>query len=242
MRIIASPGDCMESVGSQLRQARLSQGVTFEQISAKTRISLRNLQAIENDDLSRINSAFFYRSFVKQFAEQLKLDYNSLATAVGEAAGAIPEPLMPGQISLDAAEAPLAKLPRLRMRGPKNHRWLYSLLSFCIMLAACSSFYGAWQQSRSNWRALTALISFLTPGTRSAHMAPIQQSIAPFADLGEAAMPVAVNKPAAPASSAADKPESSSSLKPAAEPAPQSAPVPAHRKLHKHSRRHRARR
>lgn len=237
----------MESVGSQLRQARLSQGVSFEQISAKTRISLKNLQAIENDDLSRISSPFFYRSFVKQFAEQLKLDYNSLEPAVGAAVGAIPEPRVPGQASPEYAEAPLPKLPRLKMHAPKNLRWLVSLLSFGIMLAACSTFYGAWQQSRSNWHALAAVVSFFTPGARAAHMAPIQQSMAPFApDLGDsvtvptrhavAAMPKTALAPAVIVAPSQSSPSVESSSKPV-EP---SAPA-AHKTMRKHSRRHHSR-
>jgi len=237
----------MESVGSQLRQARLSRGVSFEQISAKTRISLKNLQAIENDDLSGISSPFFYRSFVKQFAEQLKVDYNSLEPAVGEAVGALPEPRVPGQASPEYAEAPLPKLPRLKMRGPKNLRWLVSLLSFGLMLAACSTFYGAWQQSRSNWHALAAVVSFFTPGTRATHMTPIQQSIAPFApDLGDsvasvpthpaAAVPKAALAPAVIVAQPQPAPNTESTSKPV-EP---SAPA-AHNKTRKHSRRHHSR-
>ncbi len=171
----------MESVGSQLREARLSQGVTLEQVSAKTRIPLKNLKAMEDDDLSAIHSAFFYRSFVKQFAQQLKLDYSLLAPAIEQTASTIPEPRIPGQAALGQPESPGPKVPGLKMQRPKNLRWFYSLMSFCVMLAACSSFYGAWQQSRSNWRAqLAAVVSFFTPGTRSARLEPIQQSVAPF--------------------------------------------------------------
>src|SRR2546428_11524788 len=87
----------MQSVGMKLRQARVQQGQTLEEISAATRITLKNLSAIESDELAKISSPFIYRSFVRQYAEALKLDYASMATDVRAASHSIPEPLMPGQ-------------------------------------------------------------------------------------------------------------------------------------------------
>ena len=63
----------MESVGEQLREQRFRKGLTLEDIHASTRISLKNLRSIENDDLSQISSAFFYKSFVRQFAEHVEI-------------------------------------------------------------------------------------------------------------------------------------------------------------------------
>jgi len=169
----------MESVGTQLREARRCRGLTLEQINAKTRISLKNLRALEDDDLLHISSPFFYRSFVRQVAEHLQLDYGGLAEAVQEAASKIPEPLMPGQVAPGHVQAP----PVLKMEGlpqqrrPLNLRWLYSLSAFTVMLVGCSSVYGLWQQSRSNWRAsLAAAVSFLTPPTHAAATQPARDT------------------------------------------------------------------
>jgi cytoskeletal protein RodZ len=126
----------MESVGQKLRSARMQVGLTLEQISAKTRIGVRNLQALENDDLAPFNSAFFYRSFVRQFAQQLKIEYRDLADAVEQVTSAMPEPLMPGQVEL-ASSGP--KAPALRPSHSKKLRWLHSLTSLLVMLVACST-------------------------------------------------------------------------------------------------------
>lgn len=172
----------MESVGSQLRQARLTLGLTLEEVQRRTCISLKNLSAIEKDELSQFNSPFFYRSFVKQIAKQLEVDYDLLAPAVQQCASTIPEPLVPGQTAPGSAEAIQANLNACRERRPKNLQWLYSLLSFALMLVACSSFYGVWQQSRSNWHAqLAAILNFLMPPTRNTSAGPVQQSVAPLA-------------------------------------------------------------
>src|SRR5437868_5893738 len=173
----------MESVGSQLRQARLSLGLTLEQACAKTRISTNNLQAIEDDNFTGFTSAFFYRSFVRQFAEYLNLDYNRLAPAVREVTDTIPEPLIPGQVPTVGGQMPEQKIAPLGVkRRPKNLRWLSSLTSFVIMLVACSSFYSIWQNSRSNWRAsFTTFVKSLAPASHGGHVAAARPNLAQIA-------------------------------------------------------------
>ncbi len=170
----------MESVGSQLRQARVQQGLSREELYGRTRISLKILSALENDDIAQIGCAFFYRSYVRQVAAQLKLDYGLLEPAVREATSAIPEPRIPGQVPEGQMPPVAPRVDPLRERRPRNLSWLYSLVSFAVMLVACSSFYGAWQQSRFTWRAqLSALLSVLEPA-QGAKGEPVQQSMAAF--------------------------------------------------------------
>lgn len=138
----------MESVGEKLRQHRLGQGLTLDDVSASTRISLKNLQAIENDEISQISSAFFYRSFVRQFAQRLGLDYSELAAAVQSWASTLPEPAMPGQL-----HAPLPKVPPLEPVRAKNFRWLFSFVALISVLTGCSSLYGMWENSRYSFEA-----------------------------------------------------------------------------------------
>jgi cytoskeleton protein RodZ len=138
----------MESVGEKLRQHRLGQGLTLDDVSASTRISLKNLQAIENDEISQISSAFFYRSFVRQFAQRLGLDFSELAAAVQSWASTLPEPAMPGQL-----HAALPKVPPLEPVRPKSFRWLFSFIALISVMIGCSSLYGMWESSRYNVQA-----------------------------------------------------------------------------------------
>jgi cytoskeleton protein RodZ len=142
------PGETMESVGEKLRQRRIGQGLTLADVSATTRISLKNLQAIENDNVSQISSAFFYKSFVRQFAERLGLDYSELAAAVQSCVSTIPEPAMPGQL-----HAELPKVPRLEPARARNFRWFFSFVALVSVLAGCSGLYGVWETSRYNLQA-----------------------------------------------------------------------------------------
>ncbi len=133
----------MQSVGQKLRHAREAQGRTLEQLNSSTRISLKTLEAIEADDLSCISSAFLYKSFVRQFAEYVGLDYAELAAEVQAAAERIPAPLMPGQGAIQPPR--IAALPVGRKA---NSRLLYSITSFGVVLVACSGLYAVWQKSK----------------------------------------------------------------------------------------------
>lgn len=148
----------MESVGTKLRQERLRQGLTLNDVTASTRISLKNLQAIENDELSNISSAFFYRSFVRQFAQRVGLNYSELAAAVQGWASTMPEPPMPGRL-----QAPLPNVPRLQPSRPKSFRWLFSFFALVAVLTGCSTLYGMWESSRYSLQAsVTSFVKSLT--------------------------------------------------------------------------------
>jgi cytoskeleton protein RodZ len=138
----------MQSVGQRLREARLERGRSLEDVSASTRIAIKNLRAIEADELEKLGSPFFYRSFVRQFARELKLDDSEFASDVQAAASTMPEPLMPGQ-----GNGPFPAVNALPVRRPRSFKWLSSLASLIVMLVACSAVYAMWQNSRSNFQA-----------------------------------------------------------------------------------------
>jgi cytoskeletal protein RodZ len=64
----------MIGFGEHLRREREMRGVSLEEISASTRISIRFLQAIENEELSKLPGGIFTRSFVRTYARYLGLD------------------------------------------------------------------------------------------------------------------------------------------------------------------------
>ncbi len=142
----------MQSVGQKLRHVREAQGRTLEQVNSTTRISLKNLRAIEADEIAVIGSAFLYRSFVRQFAQDLKLDYADLETAIQESAGRIPAPRMPGE-----GVSAVPRVPALPIGRRKKTRLLYSISSFAVMLVACSGIYALWQNSKFNLPAFQKL-------------------------------------------------------------------------------------
>ena len=64
----------MATFGENLRREREMRGVTLEEISASTKISVRFLKALEDEDLGRVPGGIFTRSFVRAYAKYLGLD------------------------------------------------------------------------------------------------------------------------------------------------------------------------
>ena len=64
----------MAGFGENLRREREMRGVSLEEISIATKISIRFLQAIENEELSKLPGGIFTRSFVRTYARYLGLD------------------------------------------------------------------------------------------------------------------------------------------------------------------------
>lgn len=69
------------SPGDRLRQARETKGLTLEQVSAVTRISVAILKAIENGETDNLRSAVAIRGFVKIYAEHVGLDSSEFISA-----------------------------------------------------------------------------------------------------------------------------------------------------------------
>ena len=68
----------MISLGETLRRERIRQGLELQGVSEITKIGTRMLQAMEQDDLSKLPGGVFTRSFFKQYAIALGLDPASL--------------------------------------------------------------------------------------------------------------------------------------------------------------------
>ncbi len=136
----------MQSVGQTLREERLRQGLTLEQIGAITRISLNRLSAIEADDVGLFGSAFFYKSFTRQFAEALRLDYARLEEAVRTSAESLPTPLVPGQEEHTYAW----KIPAIRPQRRSGFRWVLPVLALVAVMAGCSGLYAVWQRTQGS--------------------------------------------------------------------------------------------
>ncbi len=149
----------MQSVGNIIRIARLQAELSLEQVSVKTRISLKNLQAIEDDNLSQFSSSFFYKSFVRQFAREVHVDYDALLPLVQATVAEIPEPVIPGQREVVIERGVLAPAKRSR-----RLRWLRPVGSLVAVFALCSGLYTFWENwkpetKRSSEKALETSIS-----------------------------------------------------------------------------------
>jgi cytoskeletal protein RodZ len=64
----------MASFGENLRRERELRGVSLREISEATKISMRFLQALEQDRVNILPGGIFPRAFVRQYARYLGLD------------------------------------------------------------------------------------------------------------------------------------------------------------------------
>ncbi|MBN2408389.1 MAG: helix-turn-helix domain-containing protein [Candidatus Aminicenantes bacterium] len=64
----------MASLGQELQRERELRGISLQEIADSTRISLRFLQAVEEDRLDRIPGAFFVRAILRSYARGIGID------------------------------------------------------------------------------------------------------------------------------------------------------------------------
>ena len=62
------------SGGRRLREARVELGISLEEVSGITKISLKALEAIERNDISKIPGGIFGRAYVRSYASAICLD------------------------------------------------------------------------------------------------------------------------------------------------------------------------
>ncbi len=168
------------SVGQRLRQARVEQGLDFDTVAARTKISLRFLKAIESDDRSAFPGGFFYKSFVDQYARALSLDTTEIAAVVNEILSADAPLPLPGRH--DAALTTLPPIaPSPRASRSRMYAWLAVLV---VSLAGCSAFYAWWRE--------THVIGEVPPPARiEARTQPAAVPVSRLSDPRPAALPAA---------------------------------------------------
>lgn len=81
----------MGSFGENLKREREMRGITLEEISAATKISVRFLKSIETEEFSALPGGIFRRSFVRAYARYLGLDEDPLVEEYQLAAKTRPE-------------------------------------------------------------------------------------------------------------------------------------------------------
>jgi cytoskeletal protein RodZ len=60
--------------GTHLREAREKRGVSLRQIATSTRISIRTLEALENNEIGKLPGGIFSRAFVRSYAQEIGID------------------------------------------------------------------------------------------------------------------------------------------------------------------------
>jgi cytoskeletal protein RodZ len=160
----------MTGFGEHLRREREMRGVSLEEISVATKISIRFLQAIENEELSKLPGGIFTRSFVRTYARYLGLDEERVLTDCQLASQPKPEVDI-GRITTSRAR-PGAAAARTRIIG---------LLLAGVLLAGGYALFRYSRRIREQQRSAPMVIapSAATAGTNPPTGAtPVQPSSA----------------------------------------------------------------
>ena len=126
-----------------LREERLSQNRTLADIADETCISSRYLEAIENDDLKILPGNFFYRSFIKQYANALQLDDQATGNILSHA---VPmreaDPLPAFTLAYQTAKT------EGRLSGLYRPRTAVAVVLLATVLIGCSGLYAIWRNAQ----------------------------------------------------------------------------------------------
>jgi cytoskeleton protein RodZ len=131
----------MPTLGRILREQREKQGLSLDDIVKRTRISRKSLEALENDDPAETGSVFYYRSFARHVAGLLNLDTPEWREALSASERIeLPPPPPPAPESYTPRVAPI------RQRRQSRWRALSPVVSFVVVLTACSGIYAILNQ------------------------------------------------------------------------------------------------
>ena len=115
----------MASFGENLKREREMRGVTLQEISAATKISVRLLEALETENFEQLPGGIFTRSFIRAYAKYLGLDDDQVMAEYHLAA--------PARSDFDLTRLAVSK-PETKREG--SHGPLIALLLAGVLLGA----------------------------------------------------------------------------------------------------------
>lgn len=131
-----SPGAAAQPApgpGALLRMAREARGTTVAEVAAALKLSPRQIEAIENEDFSRLSGATFIRGFVRNYAKLLKIDAAPLLAAL-EDMTVLPVAVLNAPVDVGV------KMPSANGRQGKGYL-VGTLLALCVLGVALASYF-----------------------------------------------------------------------------------------------------
>ena len=142
----------MSSFGEELRRERELRQITLREISEATKISLRYLDALENNDFRHLPGGVFNKGFVRAYAQHIGVDPETMVNAYllearGQQEGA-------GTLDSDVFRPPSGTSiqPAAETRRSDSGRLLWVVLAGVVVVAAIASVLGWWLWSKDDAR------------------------------------------------------------------------------------------
>lgn len=199
----------VKGFGAMLREARESLGISIGDVSSRTRLSVDQIRAIEEENLERLPEPVYVRAFLRAYAKAIDIDYeplvNDYVTRCGGGGVRIPE---------HAPEEAFREVAYYD--SPRPSRWKFAGLLVLIVVVTL----GIWGVYSGTFARLME-----ADGTEAAKVengvSELAPNVAPAPEAPKTTAPVEVadaSKPAAPAAPAAQ-----TALAPEAAPASETA-------------------
>ena len=213
----------VKGFGAMLREARESLGISIGDVSSRTRLSVDQIRAIEEENLERLPEPVYVRAFLRAYAKAIDIDYepvvNDYVTRCGGGGVRIPE---------HAPEEAFREVAYYE--SPRPSRWKFVGLLLLIVVVTL----GIWGVYSGTFARLMEAdgteaakvengVSEVTKNVAPAPEAPKTTEPVEVADASKPAAPAAQTTPAPEAAPAA--PETASQTTSPAEPAEAPAPV-----------------
>lgn len=213
----------VKGFGAMLREARESLGISIGDVSSRTRLSVDQIRAIEEENLERLPEPVYVRAFLRAYAKAIDIDYepvvNDYVTRCGGGGVRIPE---------HAPEEAFREVAYYE--SPRPSRWKFVGLLLLIVVVTL----GIWGVYSGTFARLMEAdgteaakvengVSEVAPNVAPAPEAPKTTAPVEVADASKPAASAAQTAPAPEAAPAA--PETASQTTPPAAPAEAPAPV-----------------
>lgn len=215
----------VKGFGAMLREARESLGISIGDVSSRTRLSVDQIRAIEEENLERLPEPVYVRAFLRAYAKAIDIDYeplvNDYVTRCGGGGVRIPE---------HAPEEAFREVAYYD--SPRPSRWKFAGLLVLIVVVTL----GIWGVYSGTFARLMEAdgteaakvengVSEVAPNVAPAPEAPKTTAPVEVADASKPAAPAAPAAQTAPAPEAAPAPETASQTTSPAAPAETPAPV-----------------
>lgn len=215
----------VKGFGAMLREARESLGISIGDVSSRTRLSVDQIRAIEEENLERLPEPVYVRAFLRAYAKAIDIDYeplvNDYVTRCGGGGVRIPE---------HAPEEAFREVAYYD--SPRPSRWKFAGLLVLIVVVTL----GIWGVYSGTFARLMEAdgteaakvengVSEVAPNVAPAPEAPKTTAPVEVADASKPAAPAAPAAQTAPALEAAPASETASQTTSPAAPAETPAPV-----------------
>ena len=166
-----------KTIGEVLRLARISQGLSLEELQRKTDIQLDLLEALETDNFDKLPNLFYTRSFLRKYAWAVELDENIMLDAYDSG----------NMITYEEVDVDEIELSGRRRSNRKKQSFLplFYFLLFSLSIIAFVSYY-VWNYiqtqpintSEASYSVVTTTTSDSTTEVKSNRQSTTETSVA----------------------------------------------------------------